>query len=215
MSQQQYVYNKHGYPMSVSTNGGYSQYEDNNQLDTSPTFGQMYSISKMNSNNNNNNNSNNMGGDMSYQHEYLSSNSSPTDQHSLIPGSASSSISSSSGIPEYSFHVPRLRYFLSKSFEIEDDLEFCPAIPENFNQLQLQLLLQLNTTQVSPQPKKFNPYTASVFSPTSSAKESVTSSTPPTSATSPRVHTPRIRKPIEIINPQTRMRISSPALSTK
>lgn len=210
MSQQQYVYGKHGFPVSGSSNGGYSQYSpngDNSQLNTSPTFGQMYSISKLNTNS-----SSNMG-EMPHPylngHEYLSSNGSPTDQHSLMPGSASSSVSSASG-PEYSFYIPRLRYFLSKSFEMEDDLEFCPAIPENFN----QTLLQLSTTQLSPQPKKFNPYTASVFSPTSSSKETITT-TPPASALSPRVHTPRIRKPIEIINPQTRMRISSPALSSK
>jgi hypothetical protein len=34
-------------------------------------------------------------------------------------------------------------------------------------------------------------------------------------AQSPRVHTPRIKKPLEIVNPQTKMRVSSPAIHNK
>lgn len=87
-----------------------------------------------------------------------------------------------------------MRYYLSKSFDLEDDLEFCPDIPE------------LNS---SPQVKKFNPYTASVFSPTTHHAEAPQS--PVDGPPSPRVHTPRIKKPIEIVNPN-RGRIGSPAI---
>lgn len=109
-------------------------------------------------------------------------------------GSTVSSISSaSSGVgPNYSLHNPRLRYYLSKSFDAEDDLEFCPDIPEY--------------SAGSPTIKKFNPYTASVFSPTAIAE--LLSSNSQT----PRVRTP-LKKPIEIVNPHTKMRVGSPAVT--
>ena len=47
----------------------------------------------------------------------------------------------------YSFDNPRFRYYLLKLFDIEDDMEFCPDIPEMLA------------------PKKFNPYTAATFLP--------------------------------------------------
>lgn len=130
----------------------------------------------------------------------MDSNGSPT-LNNLNYDSLSSSISSVSS--SYSFHNPRLRYYLSKSFDIEDDMEFCPEInAENFN-------------GGSPGIKKFNPYTASVFSPTSNTNNINGDQISPVSnrPQSPRVSTPRIRKPIEIINPQTKMRVSSPAVS--
>lgn len=107
-----------------------------------------------------------------YQQQY-----SPIGQNSTLSGSptftpASSAASSASN---YSLHNPRVRYYLSKSFDIEDDLEFCPDIPENSAQ----------------QVKKFNPYTATSFSPSQEAP-------------SPRVHTPRIKKALEIVNPKLR-----------
>lgn len=110
---------------------------------------------------------------------------SPINNHETL-GSSVSSNTSMSSMSSYSFHTPRLRYYLSKSFDIEDDLEFCPEIPE--------------TT------KKFNPYTATLFSPTTEFSQPS-----PSQAQSPRVSTPRIRKPIEIINPQTKMKVGSPA----
>lgn len=114
-------------------------------------------------------------------------------------GSSVSTVSSMSS--SYSFHNPRLRYYLSKSFDIEDDMEFCPEIPDWNN-------------GTSPSTKKFNPYTASVFSPGSTGvsmnNDQISPITNPPH--SPRVNTPRIRKPIEIINPQTKMRVGSPAI---
>lgn len=125
-------------------------------------------------------------------------NTSPTFNYDSL-GSSVSTVSSLSS--SYSFHNPRLRYYLSKSFDIEDDLEFCPEIPE-WN------------SGASPNVKKFNPYTASVFSPgTTGAHMNNEQISPITNQPqSPRVNTPRIRKPIEIINPQTKMRVGSPAI---
>lgn len=123
-----------------------------------------------------------------------------------VDSSASSTTSSmgsslTSNSSNYSFHTPRLRYYLSKSFDIEDDMEFCPDIPDMAGN--------------NPQCKRFNPYTASVFSPV------IQESMPPSNhelvspmenrPQSPRVHTPRIKKPLEIVNPQTKLRLGSPA----
>lgn len=115
----------------------------------------------------------------------------------------SSSLNSNYGQYGYSSHS--MRYYLSKLFDVEDDLEFCPEIPEHN----------------SPSMRKFNPYTASVFSPGSNNTASTISiNTTPvgtpmggtnSNPSSPRVSTPRIRKPIEIVNPQTKLRINSPA----
>lgn len=103
------------------------------------------------------------------------------------PSLVTSSTSSSSSAPSnYSLHNPRLRYYLSKSFDAEDDMEFCPEISDNF-------AASLNT-------RKFNPYTAAMFLPTSLQEPPS-----PSQATPPRVLTPRIRKPIEIVNPKHRM----------
>lgn len=134
----------------------------------------------------------------------------PGSGNSSLAGSLSSSATSStssSGLgaasslaaSNYSFHTPRLRYYLSKLFDVEDDLEFCPDIPDSLN--------------TSPTIKKFNPYTASVFSPSQelNGTSSVSSNSSSNASSSPRVHTPRIKKPLEIINPQTKMRVGSPA----
>lgn len=151
----------------------------------------------------------------------LLTNTSPTANISYLspPGSSNNSLSSSvssisqpsttnsmlsSSSSNYSFHTPRLRYYLSKSFDMEDDLEFCPDIPDSFH--------------TSPSLKKFNPYTATTFSPSqdqTSPKSTHSATVSVGSNTSPRVHTPRIRKPLEIINPQTKMRIDSPAIQNK
>jgi hypothetical protein len=118
---------------------------------------------------------------MSSQYYYSQQQYSPIVQNSVLNGSPTFTPASSttSSVSSYSHHNPRIRYYLSKSFDIEDDLEFCPDIPDN------------NCQQI----KKFNPYTATTFSP---SQESV----------SPRVHTPRIKKALEIINPKLR---ASPA----
>lgn len=145
----------------------------------------------------------------------MHANTSPTFSNSYFPLSSSStasdnsstasSVSSSySSNTSYSFQNPRLRYYMSKSFDAEDDLEFCPDIPESFEQGH------------SPTTKKFNPYTASIFLPTAIqelyAVGGAHSPTPP-QPQSPRQLTPRIKKPLEIINPQTKMRVSSSTIS--
>ncbi|KAI5949819.1 hypothetical protein KGF57_004642 [Candida theae] len=105
----------------------------------------------------------------------------------------------------YSYHSPRLRYYLSKSFDIEDDLEFCPEIVDR-------------SVHNSSGMKKFNPHTSASFSPSQEyAQHSGVSqenrSTSGSGTHSPRVSTPRIKKALEIVNPQTRMRVGSPANS--
>lgn len=117
--------------------------------------------------------------------------------------SASSSIATSfSGASSISLHAPRLRYYLSKSFDVEDDLVFCPDIPEGM-------------LQTSPSIKKFNPYTATVFSPKSAAESiAAAGGHEPSSPMNnrpqlPRAHTPRLRRPLEIVNPQTKMKIGA------
>lgn len=109
-------------------------------------------------------------------------------------GSTVSSVSSASPSAgaNYSLHNPRLRYYLSKSFDAEDDLEFCPDIPEY--------------SSGSPTIKKFNPYTAPVFSPTAITEQPIANSL------MPRVRTP-LKKPIEIVNPHSKVRVGSPAVT--
>ncbi|KAK6198570.1 uncharacterized protein RJT21DRAFT_115527 [Scheffersomyces amazonensis] len=203
----QYIYNNYQqyspnlpHPVINSNGGGVGPSINPN---TSPTAASLTYISPPQSSNN----------------SLLSSSttSSTTSGSSITSLNQQQQAGLNSGLPSsnYSFHTPRLRYYLSKSFDIEDDLEFCPEISESYN--------------TSPTIKKFNPYTATVFSPSqeihgSSGQHSSNSSTSsqqssslPTSAmsTSPRVHTPRIKKPLEIINPQTKMRVGSPAIQNK
>lgn len=126
-----------------------------------------------------------------------------------IPGSTSPLSSLMSGpsslstvLSNYSVRSSRNRYYLSKSFDLEDDLEFCPDIPET------------GTSHV----KKFNPYTASVFSPSQEFQHTSRPQSPPLSGVAPRAHTPhtpRTRKALEIVNPQTRMRVLSPSFPNK
>ncbi|KAK6453915.1 beta-1,6-N-acetylglucosaminyltransferase [Scheffersomyces xylosifermentans] len=153
----------------------------------------------------NNSSSSPTSGSLAYMSPPGSANS--TLANSLSSSATSTSSSGTSGslggsLPasNYSFHTPRLRYYLSKSFDIEDDLEFCPDIPDSLN--------------TSPTIKKFNPYTATVFSPSQELHQNsnaTSSNTGSNASSSPRVHTPRIKKPLEIINPQTKMRVGSPA----
>ena len=101
---------------------------------------------------------------------------------------------SSSGL-NFLYHNPRVRYYLLKSFDLEDDLEFCPEIPEHYD---------INNTI-----KKFNPYTATVFLP-KEAYGNVPGS-PVVPSLLPRPRTPRIKKAIEIVNPHTKSKIGSSA----
>lgn len=123
--------------------------------------------------------------------QYLGGLANSTTSSSL----SSSSSATSSLTSNYSLHNSRLRYYLSKSFDAEDDMEFCPDIPESFT---------------ASHSKKFNPYTASVFAPTAYHGE-VPSLPNNQSSDSPRATTSRIRKPVEIVNPHTKVRITSPA----
>lgn len=120
--------------------------------------------------------------------------------NSATSSSVSSSSNSSSFASNYSLHNSRLRYYMSKSFDAEDDMEFCPDIPET-----------LPFSSQSPQFKKFNPYTATVFSPTTHVSSDAPSSPANGSNHSPRFQPNRLRKPIEIVNPHTKVRIASPA----
>ncbi|OBA24116.1 hypothetical protein METBIDRAFT_30460 [Metschnikowia bicuspidata var. bicuspidata NRRL YB-4993] len=119
---------------------------------------------------------------------YVSGNGGST--LSSLSSSTTSSITSS-----YLLHNPRLRYYLSKLFDVEDDLEFCPEIPEYAGN--------------SPTFKKFNPHTALVFSPTNFAAENT--AVQPASQQDARVQTPRQKKVIEIVNPHTKVKVGSPA----
>lgn len=123
---------------------------------------------------------------------------SPTFPASYLNGSnnSGSSVSSASSTSpnvgsNYLLQNHRLRYYLSKSFDAEDDLEFCPNIPEH-------------SSNGSPMIKKFNPYTASFFSPTATSEHQ------PMNSLTPRARTP-IRKPLEIVNQHSKMRVGSPA----
>ncbi|CUM64402.1 uncharacterized protein PRCAT00002005001 [Priceomyces carsonii] len=102
----------------------------------------------------------------------------------------------------YSFHAPRLRYYLSKSFDIEDDMEFCPDIPDA-------------GSGSSPTIKRFNPYTATFFSPGQDHQTSTQNSPPSDSSHPPRIHTPRVKKPLEIVNPHSKVRVGSPGINNK
>lgn len=126
-----------------------------------------------------------------------------------IPGSASPTISLMSGpssastiSSNYSLHSSRARYYLSKSFDIEDDLEFCPDIPETH----------------AYNGKRFNPYTASIFSPSQESVDPSSPQSPAIVSVAPRAHTPhtpRTKKALDIVNPQTRMRVASPSIHNK
>lgn len=129
------------------------------------------------------------------------SNNSPTFHSLQYVGGGGNTLSLASStllsvLSNYSLHNPRMRYYLSKSFDVEDDLEFCPEIPDTLN--------------ASPTFKKFNPYTASVFSPTATHGEAPMS--PVNAPLLPRVLTPRIKKPIEIVNPH-KGRMASPSVA--
>lgn len=106
-----------------------------------------------------------------------------------------------------SLYSNRARFNVSKGFELEDDLEFCPEIHEIRNN---------HFTH-----HKFNPYTTTTYSPQVSPTLSNNNASPTTKTTtpinknvspaSPRVITPRAKKVLEIVNPVTGLRVSSPA----
>lgn len=174
-----------------------------NNNNTSPTFNNLNYVQNNIASTNNNHGINISGANGNGFGNSLTTSS---DSNSSSLGSSLSSNTSSN----YSFHTPRLRYYLSKSFDIEDDLEFCPDIPDHLT----------HGPNHSPSMKKFNAFTASTFSPTSNSSfsnDAPINLTPVQTSSnanpsSPRIHTPRIKKPLEIINPQTKLRVSSPII---
>lgn len=117
-----------------------------------------------------------------------------------------------------SLYSNRARFNASKGFDLEDDLEFCPEINESYS--------HLHSSSQNFTHHKFNPYTCATFSPqvsptsanaltTSPVPKTATNVTTPTSSSlgerSPRVITPRAKKVLEIVNPVTGLRVSSPA----
>jgi hypothetical protein len=133
----------------------------------------------------------------------------------------------------------RARFNASKGFELEDDLEFCPEIQEPF--LYSRHNHSSGTTATSGSSgsnfthHRFNPYTSTSYSPQASPTLTAHSnsnnntspiskvagnhhSTPntrilasPGDKSSPKVITPRAKKVLEIVNPVTGLRVSSPA----
>ncbi len=94
----------------------------------------------------------------------------------------------------------------SKGFELEDDIEFCPKIVD-LETLGVSHDSAHNSAH-SPQEKP-HPFMDSSFNRTYYAsKIRATSET-----TSANVSTPRIRKPLEIVDPHTGMKIESSKFS--
>lgn len=100
-----------------------------------------------------------------------------------------------------SLYSTRARFNASKGFDLEDDLEFCPEIHEHH----------------TVQHHRFNPYKSHAFSPQNSPSSSSVHTTSPVTkkdygpSDAPKVITPRAKKVIEIVNPATGLRVSSPA----
>ncbi|CCH44431.1 hypothetical protein BN7_3995 [Wickerhamomyces ciferrii] len=101
-----------------------------------------------------------------------------------------------------SLYSSRARFHASKGFDLEDDLEFCPEIHEHH----------------AVQHHRFNPYTSHTFSPKNSPSTIAVDTTSPitrkdytTTNESPKNITPRAKKVLEIVNPATGLRVSSPA----
>lgn len=138
---------------------------------------------------------------------------SPNSAFMSLPSSTSSSgYQSQAGFssPESSlsslYTTSRARFMCSKGFELEDDIEFCPKIVD-LETLGASNDSAYNSTH-SPQEKP-HPFMDSSFNRTYYAsKIRATSET-----TSANVSTPRIRKPLEIVDPHTGMKIESSKFS--
>ncbi|CDK27218.1 unnamed protein product [Kuraishia capsulata CBS 1993] len=93
-----------------------------------------------------------------------------------------------------SYPSSRARFMSSKGFEFEDDVEFCPDIPEKVfaHSQQHQQHSQQHSNQGSSSDS--SPRVAKVGSP------------------SPKFATPRVKKALDIVNPATGMRVGSPSL---
>ncbi|CAK9437573.1 uncharacterized protein LODBEIA_P19510 [Lodderomyces beijingensis] len=261
MANQQYTYSNYlqyspnmGQTNTNSINLGSAS--NNNNNNNSAQSNNHVSASNNNNNNNTNNNINNTSplNNLSYltppgtSSNTASLSSSLSSTTSSMFGPTLSNTLAGSSSSSYSFHTPRLRYYLSKSFDIEDDLEFCPEIPTDHLHGYGHGIPGGHGGSLfgvggnnSPSLKKFNPYTATVFSPSheisqqqqqqqqlqsqlqsqqqlhSQSRQAQQQQQQPqlSKQQSPRVVTPRIRKPLEIINPHTKMRVGSPATKSE
>ncbi|KAH3673149.1 hypothetical protein WICMUC_003872 [Wickerhamomyces mucosus] len=138
---------------------------------------------------------------------HLEDTSSPIQNASLYSSSSNQRPITSPSLNFSSLYSTRARFNASKGFDIEDDLEFCPAITyrqPNSN--------GTPTGHVNPYANyftshKFNPYTSTSFSP-----QSPTYNNSPTqkitNENSPRATTPRTKKIVEANN----FRVGSPRL---
>lgn len=138
---------------------------------------------------------------------------SPNSGYMSLPSSTSSSgYQSQAGFssPESSlsslYTTSRARFMCSKGFELEDDIEFCPRIVDLENLSAIDA--STNSSSHSPQTKHdaitYNSFNHTYYGVKSkAASETIT----------PKVTTPRIRKPLEIVDPHTGMRIESSKFS--
>ncbi|ODV84405.1 hypothetical protein CANARDRAFT_176967 [[Candida] arabinofermentans NRRL YB-2248] len=123
----------------------------------------------------------------------------------------------------------------SKGFELEDDIEFCPDIPQHAH---ANANANAHAQAQQHSNHRFNPYTASFFSPCNSPSSSTNLTTasplsPPSTTSnytnklspitpassqrpsspnlmnSPRSNTPRVKKILEIVNPHTGLKIEN------
>ncbi|VEU24034.1 DEKNAAC105187 [Brettanomyces naardenensis] len=152
----------------------------------------------VNSNNNNNNTN-------SYATNSLPSSASSSGYQSLTLSSPQSSLSSL-----YSTH--RARFMSSKGFELEDDIEFCPDIMNLANASSNSS--NSSTPQTSPTQDQASPASSGSVPHSGTAYYgSIQFKSQAVGASLPRVHTPRVRKTLDIVNPHTGMRIESSKLS--
>lgn len=121
------------------------------------------------------------------------------------------------------YNTQRSRFQAAKGFDIEDDMEFCPEIHEFLSHNHPSTASSATASNFTHH--RFNPYTSSPFSPqvspTSTTALTVSppsakmgssnlSSTPKQEATSYKNLTPRSKKVLEIVNPVTGLRVTSP-----
>lgn len=91
--------------------------------------------------------------------------------------------------------------FLSaKSFDIEDDLQFCPAVLDSLP----------TPPATHPQATPSTITSTSTSTPTAVAVGVGAAAAAATTATTPLAVTPRIKKALDIINPHTGLRVASP-----
>lgn len=139
------------------------------------------------------------------------------------------------------YSIQRTRFMCSKGFELEDDIEFCPEIVQTpllsspndkfniYNSAPFTPQTSPSSNEISPQLSNSITTTATTtannsnsnLKPTLNYSKSfngiITNSQnrplSPNPTSSPRSHTPRVKKVLEIVNPHTGMKIGSPQQS--